>query len=71
MLDQGIVLSLCRRASEYPVAANRILAGHPPLFVRDRSQRDVSRSIKQAVVGLDAITRGEYVVIFDWRFPPT
>src|ERR1700733_8175159 len=46
-----------QRAREYPIAANRILAGDPPLFVRDRSQRDIGRRGKQAVIGLDAITR--------------
>ena len=49
------------RASEYSVAANRILAGHPPLFVRDRSERDVGRNIKQAVIGLDTVSRSKDV----------
>ena len=50
--------ALCsERAREAPVAANRILARNPPLFVRDRSQGDVGRRVKQAVVRLDAIAR--------------
>ena len=45
------------RAREAPVAANRILARDPPLFVRDRSQGDIGRRVKQAMVRLDAIAR--------------
>jgi hypothetical protein len=48
--------TLCsERAREPLVVANRILACNPPLLVCDRSQGDIGRRIKQAVVRLDAI----------------
>ena len=50
--------ALCSEGAREPsVAANRILARDPPLFVRDRSQGDVGRRVEQTVVSLDAIAR--------------
>jgi hypothetical protein len=50
--------ALCSEGAREPsIAANRILACNPPLFVRDRSQGDVGRRVKQAVIRLNAVAR--------------